>query len=69
MALKFAVTLFAEVTFVSVQVAPAQSQLQAEKPKPAFAVAVQVLDPSWPTGFGAQLTVPAPAGFTEVVMA
>ena len=69
MALKFAVTLFAEVTFVSVQVAPTQSPLQAVKPKPAFAVAVQVLDPPWPTGFGVQLTVPAPAGFTAVVMA
>ena len=66
---KFAVTLFAEVTLVSVQVAPVQSPLQAVNVKPALAVAVQVLDPPWPTGFGVQLTVPAPAGFTAVVMA
>src|SRR5690606_6622186 len=30
---------------------------------------VQVLEPPWPTGFGEQVTVPAPAGLTAVAIA
>src|SRR5688500_5300779 len=62
-----AVTLLAEVTLVSVQVAPVQSPLHPANWKPALGVAVQVVVPPWPTGLGEQLTVPPLAGFAAVV--
>ena len=68
-ALKFAVTLFAEITAASVQVAPVQSPLQLTNAKPAFGVAVQLLVAPWPTGLGVQLTVPPPTGLTAVATA
>src|SRR5690606_26918698 len=68
-AVKVATTLFAEVTPGSVQVAPVQSPLHAVNTKPGFALAEHVLVPPWPTGFGVQATLPAPAGFTAVAMA
>jgi hypothetical protein len=67
-AVKFAVTLFAAVTFESTQFEPLQSPLQLLNVKPALGVAVQVLLPPWLTGLLVQLTVPPPAGFAEAVI-
>ena len=65
---KFAMTDFADVTFVRLQVEPVQLPLQPTKVNPEAGVAVQVELPPWLTGFGEQLTVPPAAGSTDVAI-
>jgi hypothetical protein len=65
---KFAVTDFGDVTFVSAQVEPEQSPLQPANVNPEEAVAVQVLLPPWLTGLLVQLTVPPAGGLAAVVI-